>query len=67
MRLTAVHRGKIICRKNSRGYLTLHPPAVSPMVGKKTEIPISSRLLLKGDDWKAYDVIVDGISLVRNY
>jgi phospholipid transport system substrate-binding protein len=39
----------------------------SIMVGKKTEIPISYRLLLKGDDWKAYDVIVDGISLVRNY
>ena len=39
----------------------------SVMVGKKAEIPISYRLLLKGDDWKAYDVIVDGISLVRNY
>lgn len=39
----------------------------SLMVGKKTEIPISYRLLLKGNDWKAYDVIVDGISLVRNY
>jgi phospholipid transport system substrate-binding protein len=39
----------------------------SIMVGKKTEIPISYRLLLKGDDWKAYDVIVDGISLVKNY
>jgi phospholipid transport system substrate-binding protein len=37
------------------------------MVGKKTEIPITYRLLLKEDDWKAYDVIVDGISLVRNY
>ena len=37
------------------------------MVGKKTEIPICYRLLLKGDDWKAYDVIVDGISLVMNY
>ena len=21
----------------------------------------------KGDDWKAYDVVIDGISLVRNY
>ena len=39
----------------------------SIMVGKKTEIPISYRLLLKGNDWKAYDVMVDGISLVRNY
>lgn len=39
----------------------------SIMVGKKTEIPISYRLLLKRDDWKAYDVIVDGIGLVKNY
>ena len=37
------------------------------MVGKKTEIPLDYRLLLKGGDWKAYDVMVDGISPVRNY
>ena len=39
----------------------------SLMVGKKTEIPLDYRLLLKGGEWKAYDVVVDGISLVRNY
>src|ERR1700752_1350211 len=37
------------------------------MVGKKTDIPLDYRLLLKGGEWKAYDVVVDGISLVRNY
>ena len=39
----------------------------SIMVGKKTEIPMDYRLMKKGNDWKAYDVVVDGISLVRNY
>jgi phospholipid transport system substrate-binding protein len=39
----------------------------SLMVGKKTEIPLDYRLLRKGGEWKAYDVVVDGISLVRNY
>jgi phospholipid transport system substrate-binding protein len=39
----------------------------SIMVGKKTEMPLDYRLMKKGDDWKAYDVVVDGISLVRNF
>ncbi|HSQ52422.1 MAG TPA: ABC transporter substrate-binding protein [Nitrospiraceae bacterium] len=39
----------------------------SIMVGKKTEIPLDYRLMIKGGDWKAYDVVVDGLSLVRNY
>ena len=39
----------------------------SIMVGKKTEIPMDYRLMKKGDDWKAYDVLVDGVSLVQNY
>ena len=44
-----------------------HAEVKSIMVGKKSEIPIDYRLMMKGDDWKAYDVVVDGISLVRNY
>lgn len=39
----------------------------SIMVGKKTDTPLDYRLMKKGDDWKAYDVVVDGISLVRNF
>jgi phospholipid transport system substrate-binding protein len=37
------------------------------MVGKKTEIPMDYRLMKRGDDWKVYDVLIDGISLVQNY
>ena len=33
----------------------------------KTEIPLDYRLLLKGSDWRVYDVVVDGVSLVNNY
>jgi phospholipid transport system substrate-binding protein len=33
----------------------------------KVEIPIDYRLYLKDGRWYAYDMIVDGISLVRNY
>jgi phospholipid transport system substrate-binding protein len=33
----------------------------------KIEIPLDYRLLKKGDDWRVYDVVVDGVSLVNNY
>ncbi len=33
----------------------------------KTEIPLDYRLLNRSGDWRVYDVIVDGVSLVNNY
>lgn len=33
----------------------------------KTEIPMDYRLLNKDNDWRVYDVVVDGVSLVNNY
>lgn len=33
----------------------------------KAEIPLDYRLLNKGGDWRVYDVVVDGVSLVSNY
>ncbi|CUS38303.1 MlaC/ttg2D family ABC transporter substrate-binding protein [Candidatus Nitrospira nitrificans] len=33
----------------------------------KTEIPLDYRLINKANDWRVYDVIVDGVSLVNNY
>ncbi len=33
----------------------------------KVELPIDYRMLLKGTEWRVYDVVVDGVSLVRNY
>jgi len=38
----------------------------SKMIGKTT-IPIDYRLLKKDGEWRAYDVVIDGVSLVRNY
>jgi len=33
----------------------------------KAEIPLDYRMLNKGGDWRVYDVVVDGVSLVSNY
>ncbi len=33
----------------------------------KTEIPLDYRLIQKSEDWRVYDVVVDGVSLVNNY
>jgi len=33
----------------------------------KVEIPMDYRLFLKEGKWYAYDIVVDGVSLVRNY
>jgi phospholipid transport system substrate-binding protein len=32
-----------------------------------TEVPIDYKLLRKGGQWEAYDVVIEGISLVNNY
>jgi phospholipid transport system substrate-binding protein len=37
------------------------------LTSEKTEIPIDYRLMSKSDDWFVYDVIADGVSLVKNY
>ncbi len=37
------------------------------IVSKKNEIALDYRLLLKDGNWRVYDVVVDGVSLVRNY
>ncbi len=36
-------------------------------VSGKTEIPLDYRMLNKSGDWRVYDVVVDGVSLVNNY
>jgi phospholipid transport system substrate-binding protein len=32
-----------------------------------SEIPVDYRLLARGDRWQAYDVVIEGVSLVANY
>ncbi len=37
------------------------------LVSSKTEVPMDYRLINKDGRWYAYDIIADGISLVKNY
>lgn len=37
------------------------------LASEKTEIPIDYRLMGRSGDWFVYDMIADGVSLVRNY
>ena len=37
------------------------------IVTASKEIPISYRVILKGGDWKVYDVVIENVSLVQNY
>ena len=37
------------------------------LVDKDKSIPVSYIMLLHGQDWMAYDIVVEGVSLVRNY
>jgi phospholipid transport system substrate-binding protein len=37
------------------------------VVTSTKEIPIDYSMILKDGDWKVYDVVIEGVSLVRNY
>ncbi len=37
------------------------------IASEKVEVPLDYRLLSQDGDWRAYDVVIDGVSLVRNY
>ena len=39
----------------------------SNIVQETRKIPIDYRVILKNGEWKVYDVLVEGISLVKNY
>lgn len=37
------------------------------VVTQSTEIPITYRMIIRNDRWKVYDVVIENVSLVRNY
>ncbi|HYA11471.1 MAG TPA: ABC transporter substrate-binding protein [Thermodesulfovibrionales bacterium] len=39
----------------------------SNIITKKAEIPIYYRVILKDGNWRVYDVIIEGVSLIKNY
>jgi len=50
--------------KTEGNYATVKTNVVTP---KGTETPIEYRLVKEGNQWKAYDVVIEGVSLVNNY
>ena len=39
----------------------------SKIITGDKEIPINYRMVLRNNEWKVYDVIIEGISMVKNY
>ena len=37
------------------------------IVSVKTELPLNYRLLKKSGDWYVYNIVIEGVSLIRNY
>ncbi|MES4785675.1 MAG: organic solvent tolerance ABC transporter substrate-binding protein [Nitrospiraceae bacterium] len=37
------------------------------IVSKKMELPLDFRLIEKSGDWRVFDIVVDGVSLINNY
>ena len=40
---------------------------VSTLVSSSKKIPINYRLVLRNGEWRVYDLVIEGISLVSNY
>ena len=59
-------------RKQDVGYLTeriegSYAEVRTELRSDKTTLPMDYRLLMKDGRWSAYDIIIDGVSLVSNY
>jgi len=39
----------------------------STVIQRSTEIPIFYRVILKDGEWRVYDVVIEGVSLISNY
>jgi phospholipid transport system substrate-binding protein len=37
------------------------------IITKKADIPIFYRVISRGDTWRVYDVVIEGVSLISNY
>jgi phospholipid transport system substrate-binding protein len=61
------YKGEQIRFMNERLEDNTYAEVRSKLVTEKTEIPLDYRLINKSGDWRVYDVIVDGVSLVNNY
>ncbi len=37
------------------------------VISPKSQVPLDYRLLKKNEEWRVYDVVIDGVSLMKNY
>lgn len=64
-RITEYHNEQVV-------YLGEHREAAyaevkTQLKGRKVDTPIDFRLINRGSDWRVYDVVIDGASIVSNY
>lgn len=52
-----------IKERNKGNFAEVQTLVTSP----KSQVPLDYRLLKKNDEWKVYDVVIDGVSLMKNY
>jgi phospholipid transport system substrate-binding protein len=65
-RIMAYKDEKVVFHKETM--LTDYTAEVQSIVITKTaETPINYRLILKVGEWKVYDVVIEGVSLIKNY
>lgn len=65
-RILAYNNEKIVFSKQVMNSDTL-AEVRSTVVTSNREVPIVYRVILKGGTWKAYDVVIENVSLVQNY
>jgi len=56
------YKGAKINKKHSRGIVR-----TKVLTRKEKEVPIDYRMMKKGHRWVAYDIVIEGVSLVSNY
>ena len=47
--------------------LVLPPYSILRSFGRDLPVTVEYRLLHKNNDWKVYDIVIEGVSLVNNY
>jgi phospholipid transport system substrate-binding protein len=53
------HKEKMLTEKKAEVH--------SNILTETVEIPINYRMLFKGGEWRVYDIVIEGVSLVSNY
>lgn len=49
--------------RNKGDFAEVQTKVISP----KSQVPLDYRLLKKNEEWRVYDVVIDGVSLMKNY